>query len=84
MCFCVECQIFGRVRLQQTTTTNFDNGTAAVSGIIQFCEYSTWRTVCENNYTDFEADLFCKQFGYTSKYRLLIYFPIKLFLTNAF
>ncbi len=35
---------------------------------MQFCEYNTWRTVCENNYTDFDYGRFCTQFGYNSEF----------------
>ena len=66
LCSHLECREFGDLRLQQTTTTNYANGTTGVSGILQFCEYNTWRTVCENNYTDNDVQRFCKDFGYTS------------------
>ena len=66
-CCYVECSNFGGVRLQQTNVTNFDNGTAAVSGILQFCDYNTWRTVCENNYTDVDYNQFCVSLGYNSE-----------------
>ena len=63
-----ECRNYGDLRLQETTTTNYDNGTASVSGILQFCESSTWSTVCENNFTDTNINQFCSNFGYTSTF----------------
>ena len=64
-----ECRNYGDLRLQQTTTTNYDNGTASVSGILQFCSsYGSWRTVCENNFTDANINQFCNNLGYSSEY----------------
>ena len=62
----LDCPGFGSVRLVQTNTSNYDNGTTGVSGVLQFCNNNEWNTVCDNNLTDFDTDRFCAQFGYNS------------------
>ena len=64
----IECSSFGYLRLAQFTTEYYNNGTSGTTGILQFCNYGVWGTVCSESLRDEDITMFCNQLGYSSTY----------------
>ena len=54
------------------------NGTTAFEGRLEICWNETWGTICDEFWSGLDAQVACRQLGYSSsgmdvKYRVLIY-----------
>ena len=67
----IECLFYGDLRLVKFTTEYYNNGTSGTTGILQFCNYGVWGTVCSENLHDEDITVFCNLLGYSSKYDLI-------------
>lgn len=65
--FLTECSDHGNIRLTQTTTEFYSNGTSGLIGNLQFCTGLTWTGVCGSALGGSNATIFCRQLGYASK-----------------
>ena len=51
------------------------NGSTPNEGRLEICYNNTWRTICENHWTDAYAEIACRQLGYSTigiRYNTLI------------
>ena len=65
--FFTECNYYGDIRLVDTSVQYGSNGTTEVTGVLEFCNYGTWNTVCKDSITQNDVAKFCTQYGYESK-----------------
>ncbi|XP_019854701.1 PREDICTED: uncharacterized protein LOC109583709 [Amphimedon queenslandica] len=61
-----ECSTFGQVRLTDTNTVYYSNGTSGTTGNVEFCNSGTWNGVCQNDLDNSDANIFCRSFGYNN------------------
>ena len=67
-CLYTECSTFGQVRLTDTVTAYYNNGTSGTTGNVEFCNSGTWNGVCQNDLNNSDANIFCQRFGYNSEF----------------
>ena len=65
--FFTECNSNGDIRLVDASVQYNGDGTTDVTGVVEFCNYGTWNTVCEDSITPYDATQLCIQYGYDSK-----------------
>ena len=66
-----ECSSDGQVRLTDTDTVYYNNGTSGTTGNVEYCYNGRWRGICQNNLNDSHARVFCGAFGYNSEFEKL-------------
>uniref|UniRef100_A0A1X7UST9 Uncharacterized protein n=1 Tax=Amphimedon queenslandica TaxID=400682 RepID=A0A1X7UST9_AMPQE len=69
---------YGQIRLV--------DGTAPNEGLLEICINNTWGTVCDNLWTDSNAEVVCRQLGYTANGSVSEYFSTgydQIFLDNV-
>ena len=77
----IECNSYD-IRLVDTSVQYNSDGTADVTGVVEFCNDNTWNTVCEDGITPNDATQFCREYGYDSKLYSFMLHSRALILTS--